>query len=420
MRVGVRMLRRAVGPLARSSTYARGVYVFFGGVVCIPYAVLAVIFVIGLRRDATAGGTALILALAVVAVVGGGAVTLLPGVRALEIVTVRALLGVKLPDPDPASRQTWEARTRGSVFYFLTLVVGGCVSSLVIMAIPLGVTMLLVPFARSHTVTLTLTRRFAPAAHSTPAAILMGCAGAVLLCAAVYLLAGAGALLARAAPLLLGPTQADQVAALRRQERKLAAGNRLARELHDSIGHALTAMTMQAGAAGRVLDDDPEFARRALHLIEETGRSALGELDQALGMLRRGVDEELSGSTLAGLDRLTAGYAGAQVLSTVTGDLNAVPPLVSREAFRVLQEALTNAVRHGDGGPIDLVVRATPSTVRLEVTNGVIAGRGRGASGRGLIGMRERVLMLGGELRAGASSDRWSVRATLPWPEAVP
>ncbi|MFI9507779.1 sensor histidine kinase [Nocardia sp. NPDC052566] len=413
-------LRRLVRPLGRPSTYLRGVYVLFGGVVAIPYVVLAIVFVIGIRRDdVTAGRLALIAVLAIGTAVVAVGVALLPGVRLLEIITVRAFLGVPLPDPDPSSRETLESRTRGAVWYFLTLVLGGSVTSVFIWAVPTAATMLIVPFTSSHKATLHLTEQFTPAAASTSGAILTGCAGAGLLLVAVYLVAGAAALLARLAPALLGPTQADQVAALRRQERKLAAGNRLARELHDSVGHALTAMTMQAAAAGRVLDDDPEFARQALHRIEETGRAALDELDQALGMLRRGVDEELPGSTLTGIDGLIAAYTGARVVTKVIGDLNAVPPSVSREAFRVLQEALTNAVRHGDGGPIDLVVRASPPAVRLEVTNGVTA-RPAAGSGRGLIGMRERVLVLGGQLRAGAARNRWTVHATLPWAETTP
>ncbi|AFU02572.1 sensor histidine kinase [Nocardia brasiliensis] len=408
-------LRSATGPLVRPSTYLRGVYLALGGVAAIPYVGLAATFVIGLRRDgATAGDLALVIALAAGTAVVAVGVTLLPAVRVLEIVVARALLGVRLPDPDPASSRAWESRTRGAVWYFLTLVIGGCATSVFIWAVPTAATMLVVPFVGSHEATLHLTERFTVSAPDLPTAILTGGAGAGLLVGAVYVVAGAGSLLVRLAPALLGPTQADQVAALRRQERKLAAGNRLARELHDSVGHALTAMTMQAGAAGRVLDDDPEFARRALRQIEVVGRAALDELDQALGMLRRGVDEELSGSTLAGLEQLIAGCHGARIATTIVGDLNTVPGLVSREAFRVLQEALTNAVRHGDGGAIDLVVRAAPPIVRLEVSNGVAGGSPTG-HGRGLIGMRERVLVLGGELRAGATGARWTVDATLPW-----
>ncbi|MEU7138545.1 histidine kinase [Nocardia sp. NPDC046473] len=410
-----RTLRSAMGPLLRPSTYLRGVYVALGGVASIPYVGLAAVFVIGMQREeATVGALALIAALALGTAVVAVGVTLLPAVRALEIAVVRALLGVTLPDPEPSSGHTWESRTRGAVWYFLTLVVGGCATSVVVWAIPTAATMLVVPFIRSHEATLQLTERFTVMAPSMSAAILTSFAGAGLLVGAVYVMAGAGALLVRLAPALLGPTQADQVAALRRQERRLAAGNRLARELHDSVGHALTAMTMQAGAAGRVLDHDPEFARQALHRIADTGRAALDELDQALGMLRRGLDAELSGSTLAGIDRLMATYSGVRVDTTIVGDLNAVPDLVSREAFRVLQEALTNAVRHGDGGAIDLAVCASPPVVELEMSNGVTS-RSPVGHGRGLIGMRERVLMLGGELHAGPARDRWSVRATLPW-----
>lgn len=96
----------------------------------------------------------------------------------------------------------------------------------------------------------------------------------------------AGALLSRAAPWFLGPSAAERIAAMESEAVKLAERNRLARELHDSVGHALSVVTLQAGAAGRVLDSDPAFAREALGAIEESARAALEDLDHVLGLLR--------------------------------------------------------------------------------------------------------------------------------------
>ena len=114
----------------------------------------------------------------------------------------------------------------------------------------------------------------------------------LLLVGTVYAVAGLGALAATMAPVLLGPSPADRIAALEARERRLAERNRLARELHDSVGHALTATTLQAGAARAVFDSDPEFARRALAAIEEVGRTAMDDLDHVLGVLRDAGDTD--------------------------------------------------------------------------------------------------------------------------------
>ncbi len=97
-------------------------------------------------------------------------------------------------------------------------------------------------------------------------------------------------LLARWAPELLGPTPADRLAAAEQRAADLAVRNRLARELHDAVGHALSAVTLQASAARRVLDHDPEFVREALAAIEDTTRRTVGELDAVLGVLREAGD----------------------------------------------------------------------------------------------------------------------------------
>nr|WP_246400846.1 histidine kinase [Jiangella mangrovi] len=205
------------------------------------------------------------------------------------------------------------------------------------------------------------------------------------------------------------------------QAQEFAERNRLARELHDSVGHALTVTTLQAAAARRVLDTDPEFARRALLAVEEAGRTAMEDLDHVLGVLRAGTDAELSPQrTLADLDRLVddARTTGMDLEATVDGDLAAVPPVLSREAYRIVQEGLTNAARHAAQVPVRLRVAATATGLDIDVSNplpdGVTVRRPRANGGRGLRGMRERVRLLRGELSAQAADGVWRVRVHLP------
>jgi signal transduction histidine kinase len=244
-------------------------------------------------------------------------------------------------------------------------------------------------------------------------------AGVLLLVATVYATAGLGALAATMAPVLLGPSPAERLAAVEARERQLAERNRLARELHDSVGHALTAATLQAGAARRVFDSDPEFARRALAAFEEVGRTAMDDLDHVLGVLRDADSDADAGvrppPTAADLDRLCADAraAGADLRAEISGA--ELPPALSREAYRIVQEALTNATRHGATGPMTLRLTVADE-VTIELTNplGAEAGTGSNGGGRGIAGMRERVTLLGGRLEVGPDGPTWRVSARLP------
>jgi signal transduction histidine kinase len=221
------------------------------------------------------------------------------------------------------------------------------------------------------------------------------------------------------APVLLGPSATDRLAAVQQRAELLARRNRLARELHDSIGHTLTASTIQAAAAGRLMDTDPELARRALGSIEEASRTALADLDHVLGVLREGPAPREPAYTLADLDPLLSRvrHAGAEVDVEVTGDLHRVPATVSREAYRIVQEGLTNVLRHA--GPAPVTVRLAVGSDRLEValTNPVPAGTLSERPGRGLTGIAERVRMLRGDMAAGADpGGEWRLTAWLPLP----
>lgn len=225
---------------------------------------------------------------------------------------------------------------------------------------------------------------------------------------------GLGELVTVVAHGLLGPSAAERLAALEERTEQLLERNRIARELHDSIGHALTVAVVQAGAARAA--GDAEFTDRALSAIEESGRSALADLERVLGVLRESGRPVSDSPTLAEADRLleSARASGAKVDAEVTGPLETVPGPVSREGYRILQEALTNVLRHAGPVPVRVRVGVAGDLLRLEVRNpstARIPGPGRGS---GLRGIRERAALLGGRAATGPDEGDWRVRAELP------
>lgn len=235
--------------------------------------------------------------------------------------------------------------------------------------------------------------------------------GILIVPAGAHLINGWALLEAQIARGLLGPTARQQRERLQRRTQVLEERTRLAHELHDSVGHTLTMMVVQAGAGRHVFDRDPEFARSALENIETSGRQALAELDRILGILR---DE----STLAerapqtGLERLRVliddtAAAGLPVSLTVEGDPNLAQPDVGRTAYRIIQEGLTNVVKHAGSVPTTVTLRMAVGALEAEIRNepspdgnasSSVAGTG---GGRGLAGIRERVAILGGTVEAG-------------------
>ncbi|MEU9617541.1 sensor histidine kinase [Streptomyces sp. NPDC088251] len=246
----------------------------------------------------------------------------------------------------------------------------------------------------------------------------------VTLAAAAYVALGGAAVLRPLAPVLLDHRPAERLAAAEEELNRLAGQQRLARELHDSIGHTLTASTIQAAVAGELLDRDPEAARRALTSIEETTRAALDDLDHVLGLLRAGDTPTAPPRTLADLGPLTdrVRQAGAGLRVKTHGDLTRVPATVSRETYRIVQEGLTNALRHGDPSSITLQVTAGDDWLDVELLNlpSEVRTSRRRQAGQGLDGIRERVRTLRGETSAGPSYDaedgreRWRLTARLP------
>lgn len=193
----------------------------------------------------------------------------------------------------------------------------------------------------------------------------------------------------------------------------------IARELHDVVAHSVSIMVVQAGAARKVLDDKPDAARESMLAVEASGHEAMAELRRLLGVLgENGSEAPLAPQpTIGALDSLVARVmeAGLPVALRVEGERLPVPPSVEVAAYRIIQEALTNALKYAGGAPTEVVVRYTPQAIELEVLDeGVVSTPGDGI-GRGLIGMRERVALFGGTIEAGNRADRgYAVRARIP------
>jgi signal transduction histidine kinase len=197
---------------------------------------------------------------------------------------------------------------------------------------------------------------------------------------------------------------------------------RIARELHDVVAHSVSVMVVQAGAARSVLPRDPGASVQALTAVEDTGREALAEMRRLLGILRPdGADVEHSPQpSLERLGALVARSrdAGLDVEVSVEGEAGPLAPGVDLTAFRLVQEGLTNALKHGGRGRARVVLRWSPEVLEVEIANRVGAdsrsASGLVGGGQGLVGMRERVALCGGELRAGPIGRGFVVRARLP------
>ncbi len=199
---------------------------------------------------------------------------------------------------------------------------------------------------------------------------------------------------------------------------------RIARELHDIVGHALNLIVIQSGGAQRVFRSKPELARDSLASIESTGRQALAEMERMLGMLR-GTDEEQSllvpQPSLSSIQSLAAqvSEAGLPVEVIVEGPAITLPPSIDLSAYRIIQEALTNALKHAGPARASVKIRYDSDSLDLEITdNGEGYSREQQAESegrRGLIGMRERADLFGGELNVGPRpGGGFRVHARLP------
>ena len=196
---------------------------------------------------------------------------------------------------------------------------------------------------------------------------------------------------------------------------------RIARELHDLVAHGVSVMGIQAAAAQVLIDDDPQAARAAMFAVERISRDALAEMHHLVGVLRDDVAEATSLTPQPGLGDLTAlladvRSAGLPVELTVEGNRRSLAAGVELSAYRIVQEALTNSLKHAGPATATVSVRYRDTDLELSIadTGAPLAPAATAGGGRGIPGMRERVSLYGGELHAGRSNGGYLVHARLP------
>ncbi|WP_443040957.1 sensor histidine kinase [Streptomyces sp. AHA2] len=409
---------RAARPLFGRRARLRWVHLILGGALATPYVLVGSVIIGPVTGSADVFGSfPLQLASFAVGLPLAVLTSLFPLTRPLEAAAVRWLCGVGPDRLAAAPARSRGEKGRTAAWFTLHLGLGGIIAGMTLALPPFAVVLILLPAVSAvrgsrlglpevldHTWALAL----APVAGALSLAALAGCA------------AGCGALLARWAPRLLGPTAQDRLAAAEARAADLAVRNRLARELHDSVGHALSAVTLQAGAARRVLDSDPEFVREALAAIEDTTRRTVGELDAVLGVLREADSPGTApaptlAADLDGLLRRTRAD-GRRVSATVAADPGKLPPLVSREAYRIVQEGLSNALKHtGERAAVHVRVTAAGGDLEITVENPLTGPRpSRPGGGHGLRGVADRARLLGGTATAGPVGATWRLHVRLP------
>ncbi|MFB8242725.1 sensor histidine kinase [Kitasatospora purpeofusca] len=207
----------------------------------------------------------------------------------------------------------------------------------------------------------------------------------------------------------------------RARRARLEERTRIAREMHDVVAHRVSLMVVHAGALERIVAKDPERAAQSAKLMGEVGRQALNELREILGVLRMSEESAVEPDSLAALPRLVdqSRAAGMAVTLTVSGSRQEFTGEAEQTAYRVVQEGLTNAHKHAGGAQVSVLLAYAPNGVRVSVVNACPGGERAAAAlpsgGNGLVGMRERVVALGGTFSAGPERDGgFRVEAVLP------
>jgi signal transduction histidine kinase len=223
--------------------------------------------------------------------------------------------------------------------------------------------------------------------------------------------------------------QIDELKRDAQRERVLAAAEeraRIARDLHDSAGHAINVIAVRAGAGRLRHHDNPDRSLEALEAIEDLARRTAEDIDQIVGALRErnhslGVDAPPGLASLATLIAQHAN-AGLTVASTVTGTPRQLPSAVDQAAYRILQEALTNASRHTAPGTVSVTVDFRDTALDLRITNPVAAPgpAPNNGTGHGLVGMHERAALLGGNIDVERDNCTFGIRARLPYTSTEP
>lgn len=399
---------RFLAPLFRAVTYARLLHLLIGwiftGIVLLVYPG---------TEDHDLAGT--LVRAAPLDVVLLSLAALVPAMRRAEGVQARLLL-VPERERDIAAEPArgWADRRRTAVWLVGRVALGTVVAMAGVGSLTIAVTLL----SESEP------RPFGLEFPSGDGRLLYPVVSAALVFGYGWLVVWAGRLQLAMAVRLLGPSPAERLAEAELRAERLLERNLLARELHDSIGHALTVTVLQAGAAREVGDGD--FTAKALEVIEETGRRAMDDLERTLVLLR---DAPEGGAAVErpGIEQLpelfdTARAAGSPVEAWIEVPAGALPGVLSRESYRIVQEAVTNSLKYAPGEPVSVRVALCDGWLELRCANSTAGGgHSRGAArgqtrrgGKGLRGIRERAALLGGEASAAEESGTWVVAVRMP------
>ena len=199
---------------------------------------------------------------------------------------------------------------------------------------------------------------------------------------------------------------------------------RIARELHDIVAHAVSVMVLQVGAVRHQLPDAMAEDRDALMAVERAGRGALTEMRRLLSVMRRD-DDGIDLAPQPGLDGLDSlvnelGRAGLRVELHIAGERFPLPPGIDLSAYRIIQEGLTNTLKHADASHAEVTVRYAPDEVGIEVCDDGIGATRSDGHGHGLIGIRERVKLYGGEMSTSTTNGGFTLSARLPLTQERP
>ncbi len=382
------------------------------------------------------------------------AVAMIPAVRQVEGAAARTLLGVDL-GADPAPARTWPQRIRTVAWFWLHLLAGAAVAAAVYWGVVPGLLLLVQPLVSAPGSVIGgwalesgVVGGWAVTTGGWPDLLWIGL-GLVLIIASVAVTLGCGSLLAALAPRLLGPTPEERLAALDARTARLLERTRLARDLHDSVGHALSLIVLQTAVARRRIGGETpavDGALDSLEAVDDAAQLALQDLDGVLGLLRDEDDApprparhdltalpELIGAARATGQQIDLEIDDHAVDPDHDHHWSTVPQTISTEAYRIVQEGLTNALRHAPDRPVTVQVRRDGRALHLEVSNPVATSgsgpsawparqRTAGRGGRGLPGLAERVRLLGGELITGEvrtgpdTESRWRIAVRLPVP----
>lgn len=399
---------RLLAPLWSRATYRGWVWIILGGALMMPFMMVGALGYNFINPDSGFDGIIEPAVFLAVLPLVAAASLLLPD-REIERTAARRLLGAEFASP--ADDTSWNSRWRTGCWFTLHAAVGGVVSGLTLAMVPFAVYLLHYGAHFTFGEIETGARAFAFSGWFPEWGLLTG---PLVLAALVAVVAAATAAMKALAPRLLGQGAADRLAASRAESARLAARNRIARELHDSVGHALSVVVIQSEAASRLIAADPEYASQAMAAVGETARGALAELDAVIGALREDKERPRAPQRdLSDLETLVA-ESGVAVELDVTGDTDAISRLASREIYRIVQESLTNVLRHADEPRATVLIAVEERECTVAVTSPATRRPRPRAGGRGLIGMAERAAVLGGTAETDWTPWHWTVRAAMP------